>query len=210
MALRWRDVSEWLESGECPLKLQFMGRKNHKKPWHTYLGRNSIDHLKLWRQRWVETAGREPSPEDLIFGGKREGSGLDDTWLNRQMRKTALAMKAQGLVENGNPSSWRSHMLRHSFKTEAEHSGVKSAFIELWMGHEGGIQKVYDDRETVHPGDLREAYLKMEPHVSLDYTETTLREEYDDREKSLLSKVLELERNYEALKKELLPSHTRP
>jgi integrase len=203
LALRWKDVAEGLESGEYPLKLRFVGRKNHKSPWYTFLGRNSIEHLKLWRQRWTETAGREPSPDDLIFEGKTKGSGLDHTWLNRQLRKTALRMKAQGLIENGNPPSWRSHLLRHSFKTEAEHAEVKSALVEFFMGHEGGIQKVYDNRDEVHPGDMRDAYLKIEPHVSLDYSEIVMRQEFDEERKSWLTEIA-------ALRKEMAAARQSP
>lgn len=67
-------------TGSYPLKLQFYGRKNHKKPYHTYLGRDSISGLKVWRERWTELQGREPGPKDLIFMGK--GGPMDTRYLN--------------------------------------------------------------------------------------------------------------------------------
>ncbi len=199
LGLRWKDIDEGLRRADHPLKLSFLGRKNHKKPWYTFLGRDSIEHLRLLRQRWAEEMAREPLPSDLVFAGKLQGSGVDPKWLNQQMRKIALRMHAQGMVENGEPSSWRSHMLRHSFKTEAEHCGVKSAFVEEMMGHEGGIAAVYDDRDQVHPEDLRQAYLRIEPHVSLDFNEAIARDEKDKELKPMMELIVSLQKRIASL-----------
>jgi len=62
LSLRWGQV----RSDEVPPRLDFTGRKKHK-PYSTFLGRDSVEHLKLWQARWVETFGREPSDADFIF-----------------------------------------------------------------------------------------------------------------------------------------------
>jgi integrase len=158
--------------------------------------------MSLWR----EHTAREPAPDDMIFLGKsKNGAGprpMSIKWLNDCLKASASLLFSQGLVQNGDPASWHSHSLRHSFATECSHAQVKPEVREYWLGHLEGITWVYVHPE-LHRDDLVAEYRKVEPHVSLDYTETILREQYDSREKTLLSKVLELESNYEALKKEL-------
>ncbi len=205
LALRWSDVDA-IKKGEYPLKLQFIGRKGHKRAWHTYLGRDAIAHLKLWEQRCKETAGRDLLPGELVFVGKKANSGLDPSWLNDQLRRMALRMHVQGLVQNGNPTSWRSHLLRHSFKTEAEHAGVKSALVEFFMGHEGGIQWVYDNRDEVHPQDFVDAYKKLEPHVSLDYNEAVAKEQSDENARGMMDIILSLQKRIASLEFRREPS----
>jgi integrase len=45
LSLIWGDLAG-ISSGEYPLKLAFVGRKRHRRPYHTYLGRDSIDSPK--------------------------------------------------------------------------------------------------------------------------------------------------------------------
>jgi integrase len=178
LALRWKDL-EGLKRAEYPLQLSFYGRRRHRKQYYTFLGRDAIDHLKLWHEKWEEElAGRPPQPDDLVFLGKR-GKGMNLEWINMQFRSTALKLAKQGLVENDSPESWHSHMLRHSFKTESEHAGIKSGIVEFWMGHSGGIAQVYDNRDEIHAQDFVEAYKKLEPHVSLDYMEAVMTEQFE-------------------------------
>lgn len=110
LALRWADL-EGIDGRQGPLKLQFFGRKRHKRPYHTFLGRDSMEALKLWREKWAELVRRQPSPQDLVFLGKR-GGGLDRAWLIDTFRKMALRLGRQSIVKNCEPSSWHSHMLR--------------------------------------------------------------------------------------------------
>ncbi len=190
LALRWKDL-EGLKRGEYPLQLSFYGRKRHRKQYYTFLGRDAIHHLKLWREKWEELVGRPPQPDDLVFMGKRR-KGMELAWINAQFKSTALKMARQGLVENDSAGSWHSHMLRHSFKTESEHAGIKSGIAEFWMGHSGGIAQVYDNRDEVHEQDFIEAYKKLEPHVSLDCTETVMTERFDEERKSWISEIASL------------------
>jgi integrase len=191
LTLRWGDVDEGLARGECPLKLQFFGRKGHRRPYHTYLGRDSVEALRLWRERWVELAAREPHPDELVFISKG-GRKMDYGWLNRQMRKTALRLARQKLVQNGDPASCHSHALRHSFKGEAEHAGIKSGMVEFFMGHTTGLNWVYDNRDEVHQEDFLEAYRKLEPHISLDYTQSVLTEQFEEERKSWITEIAAL------------------
>lgn len=173
LSLRWGQV----QAEEIPLRLDFVGRKKHKKPYGTFLGRDSVQHLRLWRTSWAETFGKEPAPSDLIFMSKR--GPVNHYWLNKQMARYAKKLNGSGLLENGNPSSWHTHALRHSFETEASHAGVKAEVRDFFLGHLAGVQWVYNHRDELHPQDLKREYLRIEPYVSLDETETTLRDQYE-------------------------------
>jgi hypothetical protein len=74
--LRWSVVL-----AEHPLKLEFHGRKSHRMTYFTFLGRDSIEHLKAWKATWKELGAREPGQDDLIFIGKR-ARPVDPNWLN--------------------------------------------------------------------------------------------------------------------------------
>jgi hypothetical protein len=45
-----------------PVQLSFYGRKKHRQSYGTFLGRESIERLKLCRARWRESQEREPVP----------------------------------------------------------------------------------------------------------------------------------------------------
>jgi hypothetical protein len=135
-----------------------------------------------------------------VFISKRGTNAMDHVWLNDQMRKTALKLAKQGLVENGDPSSWHSHMLRHSFKSEGEHSGVNSKLAEFMMGHNSGISWVYDNRDTTHEQDFIEAYETMESYLSLDFNEAVAREEKEETGREMLKLIMDLQRQVAEMK----------
>jgi Phage integrase family len=195
LALTWGDVRD-----EYPLKLQFYGRKRHKKAYHTYIGRDAIAGLKLWRERWTELQGKIPGPNDLVFMGK--GGPMDSGNLNAAMKDTALALFRQGLILNGNPESWHSHALRHSFETESSHAGVKGEIRDYLEGHISGITWTYNHRDEIHPQDFEKEWLKIEPYVSLEPDRTALQNEFEGRETTLLRRLEAAEALLSALKRE--------
>ena len=193
---------------EYPLKLQFYGRKRHKKAYHTYLGRDSIIGLKLWREKWADLQGREPGQNDLIFMGK--GGPMNASHLNATLKGTARALFRQGLVKNGDATAWHSHALRHSFETEGAHAKVAKEMRGFFEGHVFDISFVYNHSDTIHEEDLISAYLQIEPLVSLEPDEHTIRAEFAEREKSLLSRVEKAEALLSELKSELGVPQTAP
>ncbi|MGA2665113.1 MAG: site-specific integrase [Nitrososphaerales archaeon] len=199
LGLRWKDL-DGFATGAYPVRLQFYGRKRHRKAYHTYLGRDSVQALKLWAERWREIMGRDPASEDLVFVSIVQ-TGMEETWLGREMRRMALRLHKQGLIKNGDPASWHTHYLRHNFKTEASHAKIEADAVEFFMGHLAGIQWVYNHTAESHEEDLIAQYEKLEPFVSLDYTETTMRTDFESREKMYLNRVLSLEKTVEELKR---------
>lgn len=103
-----------------------------------------------------------------------------------QLKKTAMRLMKEGLIDRYDPASWHSHAFRASFKTTAEHVGIDSSIVEFWMGHDQGIEAVYNYRDQVHESDFEEAYRRLEPHISLDYTEIAVREEYESTNKQMM------------------------
>jgi integrase len=194
LSLKWGDVN--LEGRY--LKLDFAGRKKHKLEYFTLAGKDSIVLLKIWRQKWTQNLGREPTPGDLIFFNKKrkereEHGPLSPGWLNECFKETAMKLHREGLISNGARDCWHIYALRHSFKTEAEHAGVKSGVVEFLMGHNKGISWTYDNRDQLHPGDFEEEYAKVEPFLSLDYTEALSKREIEARNEEVMKLIRELQ-----------------
>jgi integrase len=169
-------------------KLEFVGRKKHKRPYFKVAGRDSIALLRTWRQKWTENMGREPGPEDLIFYGKTHGP-MNPGWLNRAFKRMALRLFARS-----DPASWHVYALRHSFSTECAHAEVKPEVREFWMGHVHGISWVYQHPD-LHEEDFVREYRKVEPYVSLNQSEVAIEErvkaEFEARLGSLESQMRE-------------------
>ena len=192
------------------VKLEFPGRKRHKRPYFTFAGRDSVLHLKIIRAKWAEEKGREPGPDDLIFMGKT-GVPMAQAWLNDRFKLAALRLFRQGVVKNGSAASWHVYALRHSFETEASHARVQSEIRDFFLGHLRGIQWVYNHRGELYPEDLEKEYAKLEPYVSLEPDKASLQAEFDERERSLLSRVERAEALLADLRKELgVPQTAQP
>jgi integrase len=170
LALKWGEVN--LEGRY--IRLDFTGRKKHKRPYFKIAGRDSINLLKIWREKWLEDIGREAAPDDLIFYGKKHGP-MSPGWLNKAFKRTAMRLRKQGLISNGDPDSWHIYALRHSFSTECAHAEVNREVREFWMGHVSAIAWVYQHPE-LHEEDFVKEYAKVEPYVSLNQSELVVEE----------------------------------
>lgn len=190
LSLSWTDLKGF-DEGEHPVKIELYGRKKHRRGYLTFIGKDSIDHLKALDSR-----------EGAYVFPSKSGNFVNDNWLNRRMRGTAMNLMKQGLIDQYPPESWHSHALRHSFETEASHAGVRAEFRDFFLGHVSGIQWIYNHRDELHPEDLVKEYLKIEPLVSLSPNEATLRNEYEQKENVLLKRLENLERLYAELKRE--------
>ena len=162
--------------GAPPLKVELYGRKGHRKGYWTYMGSDSLEHLKV-----VGESGFSGYPTVL-----------------KSMHRAAMRLGREGLLRNPDMASWHPHALRHSFSTECSHAGVKPEVREFFLGHVSGISWVYLHPE-IHEADILEEYRKVEPYVSLDYTEAALRGEYDEREEGVLRELLDLRRKVDRL-----------
>jgi integrase len=176
LALKWGEVA--LDGAY--IKLDFAGRKRHKREYFKIAGRDSINLLKIWREEWKAAIGREPMKDDLIFLGKKrrfspEHGPVSPGWLNQCFKETGKRLYAEGLVKNGTPDDWHIYQLRHSFSTECSHAEVKAEVREFWMGHISAISWVYQHPE-LHEQDFVDEYRKVEPYVSLSQSERAIEE----------------------------------
>ncbi len=196
LALKWADVN----LDERYLKLEFAGRKKHKLEYFALAGKDSITLLKIRRQKWTRNMGREPLPGDLIFFNKKrkereEHGPLSPGWLNECFKETAMRLFKEGLISSGDRASWHIYALRHSFKTEPEHAGMKSGVVEFLMGHNKGIAWTYDNRDQLHPADFEEEYARVEPFLSLSPSEIVVEErvkaQFEDRLERLERQIQE-------------------
>ncbi|MDG6964194.1 MAG: hypothetical protein JRM74_00480 [Nitrososphaerota archaeon] len=159
-----------------PARVELVGRKRHRKPYFTYIGRESWEHL--WSLR----------------------KGMPSYYAVTDNLKVAVRRLAgAGQLKNGELASWHPHAFRHSFKTEAEHAETKSGVVEFFMGHIGGIQWVYNHRAEVHAEDFTKEYQKIEPFVSLHPGAVQVRESFEERERALLKRVVTLEERLERM-----------
>lgn len=148
--------------GTAPLKIPLLGRKGHKKGYWTYAGSDSVDLLKILGGRGF------PTYESIAD----------------QFRTAAVRLGAQGLLRNADRRSYHCHALRHSFSTECKAAGVDPEVREFWLGHISGIAYVYQHQE-IHAEDILDEYEKVEPLVSLNQDEASIRRSYEERERTL-------------------------
>lgn len=166
---------------EPPVRVDIYGRKMHRRPYFTFIGSESVEHLRLLGERGF-------SKYQTVFF---------------HLKATARRLGEKGLLKNPELPSWRPYALRHSFETEASHAGVKAEVRDYFMGHVTGIQWVYNHRDEIHPEDLATEYRKIEPYVSLNPDGATLRSEFEKREASLTALYEDALESFERLKAEL-------
>jgi integrase len=172
-------------NGSAHLKIPLLGRKGHRKAYWTYAGADSVEILKT-------VGGRG-------FVGY---DSLADTF-----KGTAIKLGAQGLLKNADRRSWHPHALRHSFSTECKAARVDNEVREFFLGHVSGISYVYQHQE-IHEEDILAEYAKVEPLVSLNPDEASIRQDFAKREKEIRSEFEALRQNFEELQARLLASGT--
>jgi len=84
-------------------------------------------------------------------------------------KRTPSGRKVWSVLYNGNQvftdaHPFHPHALRSLFKTEASHLGIPEEISEFWMGHAGGIRRVYDARDVTHIEDFIIHYRKLTNH----------------------------------------------
>lgn len=101
-----------------PVRIDLYGRKKHRRPFSTFIGRDSVEHLKQLGTKGLPNLGSAAE----------------------NFRDAARRLGAKGLLKNPDRESWHIYALRHSFKIEAEHVGAKTPMIEFFLGHAGGAR----------------------------------------------------------------------
>jgi hypothetical protein len=108
LMLTWAGL-KWGEKAESPFRIDLYGRKTHKRGYSTFIGHDTLTHLKALGPK---------SGADYVFATKSKGEVVSHAWLNMALKRTAAQLMKEKLIDDYPASSWRSHMLRHSFETE--------------------------------------------------------------------------------------------
>jgi integrase len=176
LQLKWKAVQPSLEKGEMPVKI--MLRNDRGREYFTFLGNDGAAAIKLYLNYRKSLVRAGIKPDEYLFvndvGCKsyRTDKPLLKDYVERQIVR---AVTAKGLIERNGDRKWRSdfhpHALRHLFKTECAHAGTNPMISEFWMGHDKGVEYVYNHQHELHPEDFVEAYRKVEPYLSVSTPE---------------------------------------
>jgi len=174
--LRWRELQPGIEKGDNPLKVLL--RNDRGREYFTFLGRDGIAAVKLYLEYRKNLVRRGIQSDEYVFindFGSQEHRTDRPLLKDYVERQVVRAVVAKGLVQRKGGRKWRCefhpHALRHLFKTECAHAGINPMISEFWMGHDKGIEYVYNHQHELHPEDFVEAYGKVEPYLSVSTPE---------------------------------------
>lgn len=195
----WESLERQLQRGVQPVKVELPGRKRNrnKKPFYTFIGRDSVDALKVWLRR-------RPAGLKVIFANQY-GRPVERVHVRQYWTRHLLRL---GLIERPKDADTRTrygkspHKLRSRFRTRWRLSGVDVEVAEFFMGHDID-QLGYDKSPWDHADWFEEQYLVAEPWlniVSEDPERVPIRDhrkalrEYEERNRRL-RETLELFEN---------------
>jgi integrase len=178
--LKYGDLKERYEGKQIPLKIDLIN--DHGKEYYTYIDAEGVEYLRQYLEYREKLVGRNIQEDEYIFiaeyaDPEQRLKPIDRDSVVRQFYETA---KSKGLVTNhdnsmrSHKSEFKSHGFRHIFKTEAVRAGAElgiqriDILIEFFMGHDKGVQEVYDHNSEIHPELFKNAYEKIGAYLSLD------------------------------------------
>lgn len=197
--LQWKAVQRSIETEEVPAKILL--RNDRGREYFTFLGNDGLAAIKLYLSYRRSLVRKNIQPDEYVFindvGCKsyRTDRPLLKDYVERQIVR---AVTAKGLTEKKTGQQWRCefhpHALRHLFKTECAHAGINPMISEYWMGHDKGVEYVYNHQHELHPEDFVEAYRKVEPYLSISTPEDWT--EQQERMQAMEERLLKLESIY--------------
>ena len=178
--LKWSDLKEKYERKQLPLKVDLIN--DHGKEYYTYIDAEGVEYMRQYLAYREKLVGRKIQEDEYIFIAEYAAPEprlrpIDRDSVVRQFYETA---KSKGLVTNNDngmkshKSEFKSHGFRHIFKTEAVRAGAElgipriDILIEFFMGHDRGVQEVYDHNSEFHSELFRNAYERIGAYLSLD------------------------------------------
>ena len=172
LRLKYKELAEGLEKDRMPLKVPL--RNDNGREYFTYLGEDAVNLLKLYLQHRASLTGRQIKQDEYIFIPEqketRKLEPLKRDFIQRQILRTVLR---SGFSNRNSHKdlTWRqnyhTHAFRHIFRTECAHAGIPNEIAEFWMGHDRGVEYIYNHRDKFHEEDFTAEYRKVEPYLSI-------------------------------------------
>lgn len=203
-SLNYSDVGRQLQEGKEPLMIHVI-REKEGIEFHTFLGKDAIDALKLYiqeRERKYKERLQYDTPLFVKEGAKKLSFERITTNLIQNMFRdlvlnAGIVTKEELEVSDINPA--RPHALRSAFSTILKLEGVNELFVEYMLGHAIPYNGAYF---RPHPEELCKVYGEHERALSISEVsmpmvevEKSLRLEIDKQQaviKELEKKVLEI------------------
>ncbi len=119
--------------------------------YYTFIGEESVEHLKKYLTIIRASAGLEP--EDHIFTSHETDKPVNTKSMAGIFQRTIEKLKAKGLMtfeqkEVGKPRNVRLYNLRKWFRKQAGHAGIE--YVDFWMGHKTNYKAPYIPASDVH------------------------------------------------------------
>lgn len=157
---------ESLNPDQAPVAIRIEPEKAKRRPSHyrSFLGKEALEALNVYlemRRKGEVFRGAEPeelTPSSPVFREIARGA-------IRPITSVAISKVIGRLAKRAGFSNLTAHSLRRSFQTILESSGVSPNWIKLMMGHTlPGVEGAYSKPSVEQ---LREAYIKAEPNLSI-------------------------------------------
>ncbi len=203
-SLNYGDVSRQLKEEKVPLIIH-VNRDKEGVEFHTFLGKDAIDALKLYIQERERKYGEKLQHDSPLFvkeGAKKLSFERITTNLIQNMSKDLVlnaGIVTEDELEASDINPARPHALRSAFSTILKLEGVNELFVEYMLGHSIPYNGAYFRPQ---PEELCKVYSQHERALSISEVsmpmvevEKRLRLEIDKHQaviKELEKKVLEI------------------
>jgi integrase/recombinase XerD len=168
-SLNYGDIARQLKEEKAPLMIH-VNRDKESVEFHTFLGRDAIEALKLYIQERERKYGEKLQHDTPLFvkeGAKKLSFERITTNLIQNMFRdlvltAGIVTEDELEVSDINPA--RPHALRSAFSTILKLEGVNELFVEYMLGHAIPYNGAYF---RPHPEELRKVYSEHERALSI-------------------------------------------
>lgn len=161
-------VMKQLKNNEPLIKIEFPQRKSNPNEYYTFIGKDAIEHLKLYlkyrkaqvkkkpKEKWGNVTPEWQAGQPIFL------SNSLNAFADHEFRAIMRTVKKQlGYADK----KFTPHSFRDVFKSCCSHAGVSDLFSEFFMGHkldEYGYNQVH----KLFKNGVKKEYLKAEPYLN--------------------------------------------
>jgi len=168
-----QQIVSQIKDGKCPVRIDIPKRKQNRKPYYVFIGKDAIDALV----EYFEKERGWPKKGEPIWlntqGGPLAISAVNSVWLSL-CRRAGLIPKQRAHESKDMRYGYGAHETRDRAKTLLHLEGLKDGLdkdcVEFWMGHE--VDKLGYDRFFEDENYMREKYQIAEKYLNILSTPT--------------------------------------